>query len=247
MNEKLVQAKEAIAAGEPGRAQILLAQLLKAEPGNADAWFLLSGMAISPEQEETFLRKVLSLAPAHEGAQTRLAALEAGDDEDPAGPDPTVEQEPVEEEPLPPTMPVSTRPLDYVAQAEGDTIPPWLADEETVFDARPDGAPTHAEMEPAGPALVDTIPDWVQASPGENWLEEEEKDKGIVWRAGEGPPPTAPTKPANAETDAQPQPRQKQTAPAATSPSPLLLYGLTLAVIVVFLLIVYVMLNFVSL
>lgn len=80
MNEKFQQAVVASRAGQIKEAQFLLAQSLKEEPDNADAWLLLSQLVDSKEKQQTYLEKALALNPDHELANEYRAELAAESD-----------------------------------------------------------------------------------------------------------------------------------------------------------------------
>jgi hypothetical protein len=76
MTRKLQQAIKAARAGQKKEAQVLLTQILKDEPNDVHAWFLLSHVVESEQKQIAYLRKVLALEPGHEKAVQRLAQLE---------------------------------------------------------------------------------------------------------------------------------------------------------------------------
>lgn len=67
-------------------------------------------------------------------------------------------------------MPVSEDPSDYEAQAEGDTMPPWMDQGETLVDEpSPVGSEQEeGEEEPA----EEEIPGWLHEPPDDSWLAE---------------------------------------------------------------------------
>ena len=67
---------EAIEKGDHVEAQSLVAQILRDDPRNAEAWMIL-GEAVSGDKQVLFLRKALQLNPDLEPAKERLAELEA--------------------------------------------------------------------------------------------------------------------------------------------------------------------------
>ncbi len=75
MNTKLQQAIAATRDGDKQQAQRLLAELLKENPQDAQAWFLLSHLVESESKQVAYLSKVLTLQPTHEKAKQRLAQL----------------------------------------------------------------------------------------------------------------------------------------------------------------------------
>ena len=71
----LQTAWEAIEKGDSVEAQSIVAQILRDDPNNAEAWMILSE-AVSGDRKELFLRKALQLDPDLEVARQRLAQLE---------------------------------------------------------------------------------------------------------------------------------------------------------------------------
>ena len=63
MELKLQQAIVAVRAGQIEIAQSLLTQLIRKEPEDAHAWFLLSYLADSPDRQILYLQKTLELDP----------------------------------------------------------------------------------------------------------------------------------------------------------------------------------------
>lgn len=74
-------------------------------------------------------------------------------------------------------MPASEDPSDYEAQAEGNTVPPWMDQGETLMDERfPAEGEQEAEEEEPG---EEEIPEWLHEPPDDSWLaepSEEEKE-----------------------------------------------------------------------
>lgn len=66
----------AIEKGDHLDAQSIVAQILREDPRNAEAWMLL-GEAVAGDRRELFLRKALQLDPDLTIARDRLAELEA--------------------------------------------------------------------------------------------------------------------------------------------------------------------------
>lgn len=220
MNEQLQQARQAMESGNRAQAQIVLAKLLKPEPNNGEAWFLLSEMGVSDEQRLAFLRRVLALNPNHARAQQKLADLES-----PPQPEPIVEPEivpagttlpiPAEAitetppEPAPAGLPISTTPLDFEAQSLGNTIPPWLTDQPRYSGATASTTGVGVTLiEPPRP--VADLPEWLKNQPDENWMAQEQPDKGkVVWKAGEGNEELRPVKPTTPKSQPE-KPKKKQ-------------------------------------
>ncbi len=67
--------------------------------------------------------------------------------------------------------------IDYEAQADGDTLPPWMPADETVFETPP---PVVAEDEDEG-----ELPSWLQEEAAEDWLTEEEEALRSAWQPSE--------------------------------------------------------------
>ncbi|GAB4282492.1 MAG: hypothetical protein Kow0080_36420 [Candidatus Promineifilaceae bacterium] len=109
MDERLAQAIAAARHGQKKEAQFLLTQLLKDNPEETQGWFLLSHLVDDPTQKQAFLQKVLALDPAHEKAQSTLKKLTTVGSSMPAF---SVSEDD-----------------DYMAQAAGNTLPNWLAND----------------------------------------------------------------------------------------------------------------------
>jgi len=75
MNEILQQAITAIKSGDKSGGQRLLAQLLKAEPRNENAWLWMSAAVGDDAQRRFCLEKVLAINPANAAAQQALSRL----------------------------------------------------------------------------------------------------------------------------------------------------------------------------
>lgn len=82
MPTQLQQAIAAVKAGDKSTGQRLLAEVLKAEPGNETAWLWLATVLDDPEKKKQCLRQVLQIDPHHPAARKGLAQLEP-----PAGPE----------------------------------------------------------------------------------------------------------------------------------------------------------------
>jgi hypothetical protein len=315
MNPQLERALVAADEGRKDEAQVLLARVIKEEPKNSQAWFLLSKLVNSDRQRITFLRKVLAIEPGHEEARRWLAELApepvAGEEAtvppaastaEPAGPtadhpasmemaeasngqpavavveettvvvvrslEPTGEEavemtfsqagppEPppagvfeetiaeewpisessppesapadvfeesiaeewpvsesslaesapaeaghetaVEESPaepaMPGAMPISTDPLDFLAQSEANTLPPWMAEDDPKTAAMAATAVAPAEAKREAPAA--DVPDWLRHDLQEGWSESKEPEsRRVLWRSGQVEP-SGPAEPA---------------------------------------------------
>ncbi len=106
MHPKLQQAIQAARLGQTNEAQFLLTQVLKDNPEEVQAWFLLSHLVDSEQKQLVYLRKAVALDPHHEKAAQRLAQLE---------------------EAL--STETSTEALEMEAERMDDTLPSWMTEE----------------------------------------------------------------------------------------------------------------------
>jgi hypothetical protein len=215
---------------------------VKAEPNNADSWFLLSQAVPTDQERAKLLRKVLSLNPNYPEAREQLAQLTA-----PAPPVQVAVPETVaavaepmaqpaqtaEDGPAAP-LPISTNPLDFLAQSEADTIPPWMAGDTAAMTSRAVAETRPAEAAPALPK--EEIPSWLQEEPNQEWLDKEEDKSGrVVWKAavdGSGQTEAA----AEAAAKAAPAPAKAKTAAPGsfwTSNAFLVMLGIVAILIVI--------------
>lgn len=194
MNQKLQQAIVSTRAGNKRDAQLLLTDVLKENPGEVQAWFLLSNLVDSEPKQVAYLNKVLSLDPHHELAQYQLARLTAV-------PAATPVSEPVTkiETAVAPPVVVSHDPRDFDAQAQGDTVPSWMVAEGYVPSTTP--PPTTSKTQPKPQAEPEKLPDWLQTPVASTWTEPT-------------PAKVAPTTPAKTAVSTTPV----KTAPAKTAP-----------------------------
>lgn len=259
--EELEKAAQAIAAGNHREAHLLLARVIKSHPDNVDAWLMLSQTTASPEQQKTFLKRALLIDPNHPTAQARLAALEGEPTEvvSPPAAVPTPEPEaapevapPIhspagEEEATVPwnPLPVSDNLLDYEVQAQGETVPPWMAGEGEFIgsDAAPAMSSDNVPTIPDAP-----VPDWLRSDLEETWLEQSEREeqRPEVWKSEEiAATPTTPIEESNkkAAATAKPARSQQRAATAGSSRTGLLEWALALLFILLFLAVVYVALS----
>ncbi len=216
MSDLFAQAQAAVREGNPEEAHVLLAQLLKEDRRNVAAWYLLSTITPSAEQEAVFLQKVLKLEPTHQAAAAQLSRLQK-----------EMAQPAIIETAAPlarTSRPISQDVGDFEAQATGETLPPWLAGEEDVVEA---GVPMTAPAVPPAPALE--IPDWLQEMPARDW--EKEREEAIAQaRAAAAQPAPAPAAPA---------PKLPDRASSSTT----LLTVLVVAAVVVFVILVYLLIT----
>lgn len=182
MNEKLQQAILAARNEQKTEAQILLTQVLKEDPNETQAWFLLSTLVDSESKKIAYLGKVLALEPEHQMAQKMLARLQGGAEAE-AEAEIEREKETVTEEavtgieagasgePAAPVV-VSYNTADFLAQQKGDTLPEWLIEEEGMAVTEES---VMAQAESAQETILDEaagIPDWLQDEVPESWSEE---------------------------------------------------------------------------
>lgn len=225
-DERLLQAIAAARAGKYPEAKVLLNRLLEDNPDNANAWFLLSALSETKEQQLERLNRVLEIQPDHQGARSRLESMGEIPDidkgqteafrEDVALPEAPVQETlivpPVEalleereqpaevslaeasasldniedlneeliDEPsndtsdalaatvvaatfVEPT--VSDNPADFEGQAEGETVPDWMAEDgETI---RRPAEPVEATLIAESPLVDEELPDWLRDEPVE--------------------------------------------------------------------------------
>ena len=158
MSELWEQAQTAIQAGDTRRAHVHLARLLKEEPRNSEAWYLLSRIVPTDDQKKVFLNKVLKIEPDHVQAQEDLEKLETVVDA---------------------TFPVSTDASDLDGQAAGDTVPPWMegAPAPSPLDEAEESDEEEIEELVLDPnaVLEDEIPEWLKEETG-NWGREDEEE-----------------------------------------------------------------------
>ncbi len=177
MNEKLQQAITATRNGQVKEAQLLLTQVLKDDPNEAQAWFLLSNLVDSEPKKVAYLGKVLALNPQHEMAQKMLSRLRGAEVEV----EETAVSEIQEEDDLATAVAdeiVMPEALDMedaalIADLDGedilataDEMPDWLIEEDLATSEKDilaeaegsDEAETEATTEDAAEAA---IPDWL--------------------------------------------------------------------------------------
>ena len=77
MTPTLQDAIAAVRAGETERAQLLAADVIRDNPDDAHAWYLLSQLVDSDARRALYLRKTLALDPEHARARAEFDALPA--------------------------------------------------------------------------------------------------------------------------------------------------------------------------
>ncbi len=85
-NDPLQQAYQLIRAGNRQDAVQILMPVLRANPANADAWWLLANAVTDPSQKQRALEEVLKLLPNDDRAQRMLNDMAAGYAPPPAAP-----------------------------------------------------------------------------------------------------------------------------------------------------------------
>jgi hypothetical protein len=206
-------AQNAINEGETRQAHVYLAKLLKQEPNNSNAWYLLSTIVPTVAQQKIFLNKALKIDPDHAKSLADLAGLER------KVPEPEL------------VLPISAEADDLDAQAAGTTVPSWMADstavpQEIVEKKVVKMADTIVEV----PALPEEpIPDWLKAEPADEWIDTPDENATIV-----APPP----KPPVTKTITAPKPVAKPVPVANSSNnSPVLTVLIIVAILVAFFLV----------
>lgn len=268
MNVQLQKAVTALRAGNKSEAQVLLAKVIRDEPKNAHAWFLLSSLAESKEKQIAFAKKVLAIDPDHVGAQKRLSQLADHSTavapatkpapEPPASTAKKVESQPKSEalvletngpsrsepkpEPIPQRpLPVSEKSDDFLSQAEAETLPPWLAGEEMSLVTPDSSLPSTPDRASTAVSEPEQLPDWLQEQPAKAWMETKQADKGqVVWHATQAEEPSAPPPPAVKKSPPSKTTKSKTDAPA---PVTSILIGLSVLTVVVAVLLVYIVLT----
>jgi tetratricopeptide (TPR) repeat protein len=79
MTEKLQEAVSLYNKGDKPQALKLLAEIVKQEPNNSDAWYGLALCLDDPDKKVYCLKRVLSLDPSHKKAQQSLEKLQSGE------------------------------------------------------------------------------------------------------------------------------------------------------------------------
>ncbi len=193
MDSRLQKAIGAARMGERRTAQQLLTDILKDDPEQIQAWFLLSHLVESPQKQQAYLGKVLALDPAHEQARQRLALLRSGQTGG-AAQGSSVE----------PVVKVADASLDVVVQAEGDTLPEWMVEDAELVQPETAVTPAEPDALPA-PAPEEELPDWLQESVSDDFL---------------GTPPDLVKPTSQPQTHPHPSTSVQSTPPQKTRPQP---------------------------
>lgn len=203
MNSKLQQAIVATRAGRARDAQLLLAQAIKDNPRDADAWFLFSHLVESNKRQITYLEQAIALDPSNQRARQRLAQLKASNT--PAGPvaKPIIQSgvgrtaaHEADEAPRARPTPPPPRPIDY-------RTPAWLRPLEEAL--RPE---LESEPEPMMPTALKPV-------------RESEPDPVLESREPEPETPPALARPSTQTTTTPPADKAPaQPRPDAPLPAP---------------------------
>jgi ferric-dicitrate binding protein FerR (iron transport regulator) len=110
MTATLQEAIAAVRRGETERAQLLTAEVIRDNPEDANAWYLLSQLVDSDTRRAAYLSKALALDPSHERARAELG-IQAAE----SGP-----------EPIPATEVVAPPTAETTPAAAPDGAPEWL-------------------------------------------------------------------------------------------------------------------------
>lgn len=75
MTDTLQDAIAAVRAGDPERAQLIAVDIVRANPDDANAWYLLSQLVDSDARRAAYLGKTLAIDPNHARARIEFDAL----------------------------------------------------------------------------------------------------------------------------------------------------------------------------
>ncbi|MCA9932703.1 MAG: hypothetical protein H6662_20235 [Ardenticatenaceae bacterium] len=162
MDQRVQEAISAARTGNEREAQRLLSAVLKDDPEQVQAWFLLSHLVESDQKRQAYLGKVLALDPGHEQARQRLALLRSGET---GGAIPEAKTQPA--------VHVADVELDVVRQAEGDTLPEWMAEDANLVQMET----AVATPPPTTEESASDLPDWLQESVSSEFLGDEEVEE----------------------------------------------------------------------
>ncbi|MCA9900714.1 MAG: hypothetical protein H6654_00990 [Ardenticatenaceae bacterium] len=142
MDTKLKEAIATIRAGDKQTAQRQLTSLLEENPQEEQGWYLLSLLVDSPQKQATYLSKTLALNPNHAKAKEQLETLHH---QNQIAPTSTIDET------------ESLEDADFFAQAESDSLPDWLEQEDELVALQ---AIEEDMVDTAVPNT--TIPDWLK-------------------------------------------------------------------------------------
>lgn len=81
MQDQLRQAASLIKSGDKAQARQIISTILKAEPNNADAWYLNAVLVEGRDSKIQALERALAINPAHEAARKALNQLRPRDND----------------------------------------------------------------------------------------------------------------------------------------------------------------------
>ena len=184
MELKLQQAIVATRAGRTDVAQQLLTQLIRENPDDANAWFLMGHIVDTPDRQARYLQKAVELDPDHAIARQHLMRLE-----DPPVPAPVIPTQESRESNANLNGDEHLAPAEtaIMATAAANELPEWLQDPDnkqlqtnsTHEDEWQDSAAVpiretrKASEQTAAPFVPQNQPDPIEASSsksGEVWL-----------------------------------------------------------------------------
>lgn len=217
MDSRLQEAIGAARAGETRTAQQLLTDVLRDDPAQTHAWFLLSHLVDSPQKQQAYLGKVLTLEPDHKHARQRLAFLRAaqvGDAGQPA--------------PLQPAAKIADAALDVLVQAEGDTLPDWMAEDAPLVQME---TAVSADQYAQAPPVVEELPTWLRDGVSNEFLGVQPEEEPLLGK------PTMPVQPA------APQKGRRTADPAEVQRWNLILLALGIAAMIVLVMLINALLS----
>lgn len=239
MNALLQDAINETRAGNKKEAQLLLAQNLKENPDDAQSWYLLSMLVDSDEKQAIYLSKALALNPEHKKANERLSLIQYAAKQEEAAATAAA------------NITISGENADFLNQAEGDTLPGWLADDPDSLQLEKVGqiAPEEPLVEVTDDPTTSEekqVPQWLQENVSESWVVPEPPTQ-ISTASSEKAPESTSTAPTETAVDtvAEKTPKPKKPKKVRTKKEEksrlnLMLAGLIFAMIVVFLILIFI-------
>lgn len=221
MNTHLQNAINATRAGDKKEAQLLLAQNLKENPDDAQSWYLLSMLVDSKEKQAIYLSKTLALDPTHEKANERLEIINYAAETSA-------------------NITISEDEDDFIYQAEGDSLPQWLATDASSLQlnkAKPAAAEDEEENgEKEKPTKQ--VPQWLQENVSESWVIQEPATQVSISQPDEGQEPSSET--AKAQEAQAPVPKKRRPKKVRTVKEEKSRLNLILAVLIMGLFLVFI-------
>jgi hypothetical protein len=220
MNQMLKQAIVATRAGNSKEAQILLTNVLKNDPNDVQAWYLLSLLVDSESKQIAYLQKVLSLDPNHAKAQEQLAYLQGESVLE------LVELSANESE-----SPLS----EPSFEDEESHLPDWLSS--GLMEAESQGV-----METAVSPQDDALPDWLKENLTPTWVEEQPTLISESKEEGELELPSTHQATETSKKSIQKKPAAKPIPPSAKKAEQTKPYGTLLIILIIGALITFIFL-----